>query len=114
MKTNSNNLQVKTQLQQVEYSESTEAGLSTVDLELIMTNSAYGYEYASCALSEGDVRVGGPELYHLQAQIEQFKENYFSARQLLQRRDATRLSEFERDLQMQKCEIFSKSQSYLH
>lgn len=88
-------------------------GQSFTDLEMVLTSSAIGFEYAREALeAEGEL---GPQAERLKMEIEQFKENYFSARARFSCLDATRLARFERDLKQQKAVVFGNTeQEYLH
>lgn len=95
------------QLQEVQMESHT-----STDLEMIMTNSAFGYEYAVVALEEEEDAFG-IDAARIQSQLEQFKELYFDARQKLEVIDAPKLARVESDLQMQKLVVFAKRE-YLH
>ena len=78
------------------------------NLELAMTNSAFGYEYALKALeAEGDF---GLKAEQLKAEIENLKQAYFTARLQFGSLDAGRLTSFENALRAEKSMIFSKPQ----
>lgn len=81
------------------------------ELELIMTNSAFGFEYALNALDEGE--AFGLESEKLRQEVENYRRVYFDARKKLERLDSTQLSQIEKDLHLQKLLVFSK-QNYLH
>lgn len=106
--------------------ENNEAGLKTVsyieidpalslppvtNLELAMTNSAFGYEYAMKALEEeGEFGIKAEQI---RAEIENLKEAYFNARSQLCTLDAQRLHSFESALLVEKSLVFPKPQ-YVH
>ena len=81
------------------------------ELELSMTNSAIGFEYARLALEEEG--LFGLRTIRLNSDIEEFQRKYFSARDKLQTLDKQRVSEVEENLQQQKKVLFS-SVSHLH
>lgn len=108
-----NNHRLDLNLQEVTSSDIGAPHSSAVELELAMTNSAFGFEYAALALNECH-SVGGPEVMHLQMQIDQFKQDYFVARRQLEKLDGTRLHRFEKDLAVQKIVAFSAPSAYLH
>lgn len=82
------------------------------DLEHIMTNSAFGYEYAKSALDEeGDF---GFLSERLSLELESFRETYFDARLKLSHLDENRLKEIEQELKIQKLIVFSSSTTYLN
>lgn len=87
--------------------------ISMTDLELAMTSSAIGFEYAREALDvEGEL---GPQAERLKAEIEQFKNAYFTARLKMKVQDEPHLTRFEQDLTAQKAMIFGfDEQQYLH
>lgn len=81
------------------------------NLELAMTNSAFGYEYALKALEEeGEF---GMKAEQIRAEMENLKEAYFSARTQLNTLDAQRLHFFENALMVEKSLVFPKEQ-YVH
>lgn len=81
------------------------------NLELAMTNSAFGYEYAVKALEEeGEFSIKAEQL---KAEIENLKEVYFNARTMMHTLDAQRLHSFESALQVEKSLVFPKEQ-YMH
>jgi len=89
--------------------ESAQQANTAIELELILTNSSFGYEYAMIALKEqGEL---GLVAEHIKSQLDACREVYLEARQKLQILDAVRLSELEQGLQRQKNEIFTKSES---
>lgn len=80
-------------------------------LELTMTNSAFGYEYALKALEdEGEYGVKAEQI---KVEIENLKNAYFDARLQMVTLDASRLEKFETLLIAEKSVLFSKS-AYLH
>lgn len=108
-----NNPRLDLNLQEVVSSDLGVVPPSAVELELAMTNSAFGFEYAALALNECH-GVGGPEVLHLQMQIDQYKRDYFAARRKLEKLDGTRLQRFEKDLAVQKIVAFTAPPTYLH
>jgi hypothetical protein len=81
------------------------------NLELAMTNSAFGYEYALKALEEeGEFGLRSEQL---RSEIENLKAAYFEARGHLYHLDNTHLEKFETALQAEKAVLFTK-QAYLH
>lgn len=75
-----------------------------LDLEMVLTNSAYGHAYAEQALEEtGEF---GEQSERLKLQLEGFKERYFDARVELNLLDANRLENLEKNLQAQKMILF--------
>lgn len=106
------NLSMRLELAQMSTPRTVEKPTFT-DLELAMTSSAIGFEYAAEALEvEGEL---GPQAERLKAEIEQFKTAYFEARLQFKILDADRLGRFERDLTAQKAMIFGQTeQVYLH
>ncbi|MBF0107524.1 MAG: hypothetical protein HQM16_19625 [Deltaproteobacteria bacterium] len=84
---------------------------SVTDLEFVMTNSAFGYEYAISALDkEGEWGFGSDKI---KQEVDGYKKAYFEARRKLKRLDERRLTKLEQDLTMQKMMVFSR-QKYLH
>ena len=78
-----------------------------------MTNSAFGFEYAATALRNSGDTVGS-DVFHLQLQIDQHKDDYFNARKKLEKIDRERLQRFEKDLAIQKLVVFTSSPAYVH
>lgn len=81
------------------------------NLELTMTNSAFGYEYALKALEEEGELSAKSE--HFRIEIEAFKDAYFEARQRMTKLDPNYLEKFEQALKVEKSIVFSKTE-YLH
>lgn len=81
------------------------------NLELTMTNSAFGYEYALKALEEEGELSAKAE--HMRVEIETFKEAYFEARSRMTKIDPNYLEKFEQALKIEKSIVFSKTE-YLH
>lgn len=80
-------------------------------LELAMTNSAFGFEYALKALEEeGDFSA---KAEHIRVEIEAFKDAYFEARLRMTKLDPNHLEKFEQALKIEKSVVFSKTE-YLH
>ena len=103
MKTKSENLS-ELELQLV-----TDGLLSSLELE--MTNSAFGYEYAIKALEEeGQFGLHAEKIL---SEIESFKEAYFEARVQMNTIDARRLEDFENSLKVEKTLVFAEPK-YLH
>lgn len=81
-------------------------------LELAMTNSAFGHQYALYALEDIDeLDEDADEIHHA---IESHKRDYFIARVKFESLDKGRLEAFESDLQLQKVAVFEKRPVYLH
>lgn len=77
-------------------------------LELSMTRSTFGHQYALDALrKEGEL---GSHAEILRKQLEDYKSSYFSAREQLYSLDKQRLQKIEQDLFFQKQVLFSFSQ----
>ena len=81
------------------------------ELELAMTNSAIGFEYAKLALE--NIEKLGMQADRLSIEIEQHKIDYFEARDKLKTIDTERLSILESNLKNQKMVMFHPQQ-YLH
>lgn len=78
--------------------------LAVTDLEMAMTSSAIGYEYALKALEEeGNFSVKAEQL---KTELEAYKEAYFDARIQMRDLDARRLEDFETSLAAQKSVMF--------
>ncbi|MBU0504577.1 MAG: hypothetical protein ABII18_06800 [bacterium] len=77
------------------------------ELELALTNSAIGYEYAKVALDS----VGTFDMVadNLIVEIEKYKNEYFHARHKLERIDKGRLGVLENNLKAQKLMMFESS-----
>jgi hypothetical protein len=81
------------------------------NLELMMTNSAFGYEYAVKALEEeGEFSIRAEQILN---EIEAHKAAYFEARLQMCTLDAVHLENFESTLKAEKATIFNKT-NYLH
>jgi hypothetical protein len=78
-------------------------------LEYEMTNCAYGYAHALCALEEEEGL--GWRAEEINQELDSFKQSYFSARERLLSINAQRLVAFESDLQMQKNLVFVRHES---
>lgn len=83
------------------------AGLLT-NLELAMTNSTFGYEYALRALQEeGEF---GMRAEQLRAEVEKHRDAYFEVRGQMLEMDAARLESFEAALRWEKSLLFGSTQ----
>jgi len=112
MKSNKDNMnELELQLQEVQVSQKPMPSETVTSLQLIMTNSAFGYEYAMDALAQEDEY--GVDAARIQVQVDRFKQVYFGAREKMNELDPSKLAEIEKDLQMQKLVVFAK-QGYLH
>lgn len=85
---------------------------TVTDLEYVMTTSAFGYEYAKCALKqEGDFGFQSERLLN---EIDSHKQTYFFARNKLKDLDEQRVRDLEKELQIQKLLVFSDRIQYLN
>lgn len=94
---------------ELELQNITDGLLST--LELAMTNSAFGFEYALKELEQES--QFGIRAEEIALEIEKLKESYFEARAQMGTLDARRLENFENELKVEKTIIFSQPK-YLH
>jgi hypothetical protein len=95
-----------------DYSSRLSATECLTHLELAMTNSAFGHQYALFALQETDDLGEGAD--EIRQTLESFKRDYFSARVQFENMDGERLKAFESDLQSQKVAVFDRTPVYLH
>ncbi len=86
--------------------------LTTAELELTMTRSSMGFEYAMKKLRQND--QFGLDVERVNAQLDDLQHIYFEAREKFLRMDSNRLQEFELDLCRQKSNLFSTSETVLH
>lgn len=86
--------------------------LTTAELELTMTRSSMGFEYAMKKLRHQD--QFGLDVERINAQIDDLQHIYFEAREKFLRIDSSRLQEFELDLCRQKVSLFEASEKVLH
>jgi hypothetical protein len=85
---------------------------SVTDLEYVMTNSAFGYEYAVQALEvEGEYGLMAEKL---RLDIDVHKQTYFIARDKLHGLDLKQLERVENDLRLQKMVVFQDAGQYLN
>ena len=87
-----------------------EMELDIVALEAIMTESAFGHEYALMNLSQKASYTGQQEIL---AELDAYKTNYFWARDQLEKLSPKKLTEIESDLQLQKS-ILSGDSKTIH
>ena len=86
--------------------------LTTAELELTMTRSSMGFEYAMKKLRQQD--AFGLDIERVNAQIDEMQQIYFAAREKFLTMDSSRLQEFELDLCRQKSNLFAATESVLH
>lgn len=81
-----------------------------VGLEVVMTHSAFGHEYALMNLKESTPYSKKIELL---ARMDFHKQAYFVARQKMERINPERLEKIEEDLRLQK-EVILRNSIVLH
>lgn len=86
--------------------------LTTAELELTMTRSSMGFEYAMKKLRQHD--QFGLDVERVNAQLDDLQQIYFDAREKFLRMDSNRLQEFELDLSRQKANLFAANEHILH
>jgi hypothetical protein len=73
------------------------------EMEMVLQNSSYGYEYAMIELDSTHDPLLLDEIHH---KLDEFKQTYFQARQYLHENHPERLEALEREIHQQKNQVF--------
>ena len=79
---------------------------SILELEVVLTKSAFGHEYALMNLSENTSFLNQQQIL---VQLEEHKKNYFWARDLMEKMNPEKLKAIEDDIRFQKEMILSQA-----